>query len=128
MCPDLSIQTRLPHHLEERTLRFKAILHDLIQEKGIHPSKIACLDELFLHFAPGTAAPASKEQQKSCTVGGMLKHPGSHGADATVVLSATADGQLLPPLVLLKVNKALAQEDTKEINSRVIVFKHKLAV
>ena len=97
MCPEQSVKARLPEHLEERTARFRTVLHHLIQDKGFHASQVACMDELFLHLTPLAA-----KEQKSCT-GGLVKYSGYSGATATVILCATADGKLLPPLLILKV-------------------------
>ena len=97
MYPDRAVQSRLPDHLEERTSCFRTMLHSLIRDKGLQNSQVACIDELFLHLTPSAA-----KEQRNCTAG-LLKNAGFPGATATVVLCATADGKLLPPLLVLKV-------------------------
>ena len=51
------------------------------------------MDELCLHWAQ------VGERRQS----GVLRHHGMETASATVILAATADGNLLPPFLVIKV-------------------------
>ena len=101
MRPDQTIKSRLPDHLEERSSVFLSELHQLMEDRNIHEkSNIACMDELFLHLTPS----AAKEQKHCHSAAGLLKNSGSPGATASVFLCTTADGVLLPPLLVFKVH------------------------
>ena len=97
MCPDESVKSPLPDHLEERTSLFRTNLHQVISNKKLHNFQIGSVDELFLHLTPSAA-----KEQRHCSVG-LLKNSGFPAATATVLLCATADGNLLPPLLIFKV-------------------------
>ena len=73
------------------------MIHQLMREKGLQKAQVACMDELFLHLTP-----TSVKEQRSCTAG-LQKQAGFPGATATVFLCTTADGKLLPPLLVIKV-------------------------
>ena len=97
MCPDESVKSSLPDHLEERTSLFRTNLHQVINHKELRKFQIACVDELFLHLTPSAA-----KEQRHCSVG-LLKNSGFPAATATVLLCTTADGSILPPLLIFKV-------------------------
>ena len=94
--PDFSIGAKLPDHLEERASRFRVVLQQLIKEKNFSPPQIGCMDELPLNLSPSL-------RDKRIGPGILLKHHGLQGAQATVFLTMTANGKLLPPLLVLKV-------------------------
>ena len=50
--PDLSLDVRLPDHLEDRANRFKLVLQQLVREKSFGPGEIGTMDELPLHLTP----------------------------------------------------------------------------
>ena len=94
--PDFSVGAKLPDHLEERASRFRVVLQQLIKEKNFSPPQIGCMDELPLNLSPSL-------RDKRIGPGILLKHHGLQGAQATVFLTMTANGKLLPPLLVLKV-------------------------
>ena len=98
MSPDHTRGPRLPEHLEERTVRFRSVLQHLIKEKNFCATRIGALDELPLHLS----ATSIKERRAGHGTA-LLRNAGIKGSQATVVLAATAAGQLLPPLLILKV-------------------------
>ena len=98
MPPDEAVKCRLPTHLEDRASSFRKDIQQLILEKALKKSQIACMDELFLHLNPS----AVKENQHFSV--GLQKNYGIPGALALVFLCATADGHLLPPLLVMKVS------------------------
>ena len=51
------------------------------------------MDELCLHWS----------QVAERRGGGVLRHPGMDSASCAIVLAATADGNLLPPFLVIKV-------------------------
>ena len=55
------------------------------------------MDELCLHW-PHVNTSLGQSQGR-----GVLRHHGMDTASATVILAATADGNLLPPFVVIKV-------------------------
>ena len=55
--------------------------------------QVGAMDELCLHWAQ------VGERRQS----GVLRHHGMETASATVILAATADGNLLPPFLVIKV-------------------------
>ncbi len=101
LSPDYSIGSKLPDHLEERANRFRAVLQQLIKEKSFGASEVGCMDELPLILSPGLR---DKRIGAAAPPGGiLLKHQGLKGAQAVVFLAATANGELLPPFLVLKV-------------------------
>lgn len=102
---DFSTGPRLPDHLEERGNRFRHVLQQLVKDKGFTPDQIGCMDELPLHL---TSALKEKRGYNGCNTSNnngpspLIKHCGLKGAQAAVILSSTAAGRLLPPLVVLK--------------------------
>ena len=99
--PDFSLGAKLPDHLEDRASRFKMVLQQLIKEKNFSPPQIGCMDELPLNLSPSL-------RDKRIGPGILLKHHGLQGAQATVFLTMTANGKLLPPLLVLKVDVPFA--------------------
>ena len=89
---------KLPDHLEDRSSRFRVVLQQLIKEKNFGPPQIGCMDELPLNLSP------SLRDKRIGQAGILLKHHGLQGAQATVFLTMTANGKLLPPLLVLKVH------------------------
>ena len=98
MPPDEAVKCRLPTHLEDRACSFRKDIQQLILEKALKKCQIACMDELFLHLNPS----AVKENQHFSV--GLQKNYGIPGAFALVFLCTTADGHLLPPLLVMKVS------------------------
>ena len=98
MPPDEAVKCRLPTHLEDRASSFRKDIQQLILEKALKKCQIACMDELFLHLNPS----AVKENQHFSV--GLQKNYGIPGASALVFLCTTADGHLLPPLLVMKVS------------------------
>ena len=88
---------KLPDHLEDRSSRFRVVLQQLIKEKNFGPPQIGCMDELPLNLSPGL------RDKRIGQSGILLKHHGLQGAQATLFLTMTANGKLLPPLLVLKV-------------------------
>ena len=105
--PDYSVGAKLPDHLEERSSRFRVVLQQLIKEKNFGPPQIGCMDELPLNLSP------SLRDKRIGQAGILLKHHGLQGAQATVFLTMTANGKLLPPLLVLKVHRILSSSTTK---------------
>ena len=114
MSQDQAVKCRLPDHLEERTSSFRSNLHHRICDKKLEKSQIACMDELFLHLTNSSA----KEQRQYSV--GLQKHCGSPGATATVFLCTTADGNMLPPLLVLKVDRVIISVRTQKNCKRFI--------
>ncbi len=128
--PYLSTGPRLPDHLEERANRFKLVLKQLIKDKGFSTSQIGCVDELPLHLMAALKEKRSQLQSSSnsnssvsSTTGSsssgssntLIRHCGLKGSQAVAILSMTADGQLLPPLVVLNVSDKSWQSFSSEI-------------
>ena len=113
--PDFSVGAKLPDHLEERASRFRVVLQQLIKEKNFSPPQIGCMDELPLNLSPSL-------RDKRIGPGILLKHHGLQGAQATVFLTMTANGKLLPPLLVLKVRDiVLLRETVLQKNSLFLV-------
>merc|ERR1719264_1618129 len=56
--------------------------------------QVGAMDELCLHFSTVHNQP----EKRTC----LLRHPGMESSHCTVILSATADGNLLPPFVIFR--------------------------
>jgi len=83
---------KLPPHLESRVATFRSVLVQLHQEKQFPAFQVGAMDELCFHFSQVT------EKKTSC----VLRHSGMDSSNCTVILAATADGNLLPPFVVFK--------------------------
>ena len=77
------------------------------------------MDELFLHLTNSSA----KEQRQYSV--GLQKHCGSPGATATVFLCTTADGNMLPPLLVLKVDRVIISV-RKQKNCKRFIYQYGL--
>ena len=64
------------------------------------------MDELCFHFSQ------VMDKKTSC----VLRHPGMESSNFTVILAATADGNLLPPFVVFKVRSELIGERAEKEN------------
>ena len=67
---------------------------------GLSFFQIGCMDELSLHLSS-----TSIKERRTGQGTAHLRHAGMKGSQATVILATTASGTLLPPLLILKVNK-----------------------
>ena len=63
--------------------------------------QVGAMDELCLHWGQ------VGERRQS----GVLRHHGMDTASATVILAATADGNLLPPFLVIKVRSVVYISD-----------------
>lgn len=91
---DGTFPSKLPPHLESRIATFRSVLLQLHREKQFPAFQVGAMDELCFHFQQ-----ASDKKSSSC----VLRHPGMESSNCTVILAATADGNLLPPFVVFKV-------------------------
>ena len=108
---------RLPQRLEERSERFLTLLHGLGKkccggEEGgdfFPESQVGSVDELALHFVqPASSPPSSSSTSGSLdSPTALLRQAGFQQATAVVVLCSKADGELLPPTVVLKVRSCV---------------------
>ncbi len=91
---------RLPDRLESRSHAFLTHLRSLSgrSDPPFAPDMVCCFDELALHFASSNACYGGH----STTA--VLKQSGADQADAVVVIAATADGSLLPPMIVFRVS------------------------
>jgi len=90
---DGTFPSKLPPHLESRIATFRSVLLQLHREKQFPAFQVGAMDELCFHFQQ-----ASDKKSSSC----VLRHPGMESSNCTVILAATADGNLLPPFVVFK--------------------------
>ena len=111
---DGTFESKMPPHLENRIGTFRSVLAQLQREKqfpafqvsrrqdrrttagpfkNISLCQVGAMDELCLHWS----------QVAERRGGGVLRHPGMDSASCCVVLAATADGNLLPPFLVIKV-------------------------
>ncbi|KAG8180733.1 hypothetical protein JTE90_004691 [Oedothorax gibbosus] len=81
------IAETFPEEMEAAVAQFRVTLKELQEENGFSSMAIGCMDEVPLLF------PAS---------GPVIVNSGMSSWNAVVVLSCLADGQLLPPLVVVK--------------------------
>jgi len=89
---DGTFTCKLPPHLESRVATFRSVLLQLHREKQFPAFQVGAMDELCFHFSQAT------DKKTSC----VLRHPGMESSNCTVILAATADGNLLPPFVVFK--------------------------
>lgn len=101
---DGTFASKLPPHLEARVATFRSVLVQLHREKQFPAFQVGAMDEMCFHFSQVT------EKKTSC----VLRHPGMESSNCTVILAATADGNLLPPFVVFKLDSEsnLASEDS----------------
>ncbi len=94
---------RLPIQLEEQATKFIARIHQIADALPV--SRIGCMDELSFNFAhvDGSSSARSRDQKSTTRASVLLRHAGMANAKAVVLLAATGDGTLLPPLVVTKV-------------------------
>ena len=90
---DGTFACKLPPHLEARVATFRSVLVQLHREKQFPAFQVGAMDEMCFHFSQVT------DKKTSCA----LRHPGMESSNCTVILAATADGNLLPPFVVFKV-------------------------
>jgi len=91
---DSNFTSKLPPHLESRVSTFRAVLAQLHREKQFPAFQVGAMDELCLHFS----TLHNQAEKRTC----VLRHPGMESSHCTVILSATADGNLLPPFVIFR--------------------------
>ena len=78
-----------------RVATFRGVLGQLRSQRRFSPARVGAVDELPLHFQ------LMVEKKSSC----VLRQAGMETASASIILAATADGRLLPPMVVFKVFK-----------------------
>jgi uncharacterized protein YcfJ len=76
----------------------------LIKEKGFRPAQIGCMDELALHLTPALRDKRVFGAGTGAVAGAtLLKQHGLKDAQAAIIIATTAEGNLLPPFIILKV-------------------------
>ena len=124
---DGSFDSKMPPHLENRIATFRAVLSQLQREKQFPAYQVSiiiiivitiviviimvtimtiiitcgmyqvgAMDELCIHW--------SQVQERRGGGSGVLRHHGMDTSSCSIMLAATADGNLLPPFLILKVN------------------------
>jgi len=97
---DGTFDGKMPPHLESRIGTFRSVLAQLQQEKQFPAYQVGAMDELCLHWG----------QVAERRHGGVLRHHGMDTAGCCVILAATADGNLLPPFLVIKDKETVADE------------------
>ena len=89
---DGTFESKMPPHLETRINTFRSVLAQLHREKQFPAFQVGAMDELSLHWG----------QVVERRNGGVLRHHGMETSSCSVILAATADGNLLPPFLVIK--------------------------
>ena len=89
---DGTFENKMPPHLETRINTFRSVLAQLHREKQFPAFQVGAMDELSLHWG----------QVVERRNGGVLRHHGMETSSCSVILAATADGNLLPPFLVIK--------------------------
>ena len=92
---DGTFDQKMPPHLETRINTFRSVLAQLHREKQFPAFQVGAMDELSLHWG----------QVVERRNGGVLRHHGMETSSCSVILAATADGNLLPPFLVIKVRE-----------------------
>ena len=92
---DGTFDGKMPPHLETRINTFRSVLAQLHREKHFPAFQVGAMDELSLHWS----------QVMERRNGGVLRHHGMETSTCSVILAATADGNLLPPFLVMKVRE-----------------------
>ena len=99
----------MPPHLENRIGTFRSVLAQLQREKQFPAYQVGAMDELCVHWG----------QVAERRHGGVLRHHGMETASCCVILAATADGNLLPPFLVIKVSPNIGNNGFFTLNSSV---------
>nr|CAD7434292.1 unnamed protein product [Timema monikensis] len=94
-----TLETELPSELLHKVELFRFNVQKLIREKAIPLAAVGNMDELHLNFT--ISLPGSGTNWKRHLV---LRRPDMDNCHATVVLACLADGNMLPPMLILKGN------------------------
>lgn len=93
-----SVAQKLPKDLEQQIDRFKSTVRDLRAKTDVPPEVLGNMDETPVYFDMLPGKTVEKKGEKTVKV----RTTGSEKCHITAVLTATADGQFLPPMIIFK--------------------------
>lgn len=100
-----SVAQKLPAALEEKMATFLQSIHGVRKESKYPDNMIVNMDETPLYFDMTTNKTCTVNQKGAKTV--SVRSSGAEKQRLTVVLAATGDGQMLPPMIISKGKWAL---------------------
>nr|CAD7442823.1 unnamed protein product [Timema bartmani] len=100
-----TLETELPSDLLHKVELFRFTVQKLIREKAISLAAVGNMDELHLNFT--ISLPGSGTNWKRHL---LLRRPDMDNCHATVVLACLADGNMLPPMLILKENSDVSPD------------------
>ncbi|XP_068083943.1 uncharacterized protein [Anabrus simplex] len=111
-----TVETPLPVILQRNVEPFRSRIQNLIREKPFSLGVIGSMDELPLNFS----APLSNNSKRHL----LLRKPGTENCHATILLACLADGNMLPPTIILKKNTLDSQAcDDDDVGKDLLVLR-----
>ncbi|CAG7728563.1 unnamed protein product [Allacma fusca] len=109
-------EKKLPEELHRKVEEFWSRTSQ-ISWKDFQTQQIGCMDEIPLSFT----ASKVKDNIESGVKASRLKKVSVKNGDATVILALRADGQILPPMVVVKAQKSSSLNQVYSINDNPVV-------